>query len=165
MALFLLSGGYVAAHLLAYAVMLDRRRVHERGVLAYHVGSFILLLAVLAPIFWFGAVEDALAAVVAAACLHAIYSLTFLELWALADGSFSLPILADFARPMPPTLDEVLARHASSGDAKKAFRIGTLVSLGLVRREGGLYRLTRCGRIVAGLFSLLTASAGITEHG
>ena len=93
--------GYVFFHFLSYAVWFRHWRAFgsEKTIFLYHAVSFA------------GAVSSVLAAswflcppgggwrwVTGAAGLHGIYSLSFLELWALSDGGYSLRILDQIER-------------------------------------------------------------------
>jgi hypothetical protein len=87
--------------------------------------------------------------------LHAIYSMSFLELWALADGGYSLSILdcLDSNRELPA--DTLLEELAKLGTMKKQIRVADLVRLGLVRADDGRYALTASGRRLARFITVI----------
>ena len=86
---------YLAAHLLLYVAVLRHLPAfrREQTIFAYHALSAVLVTAsaVVVPLAlgtgfdaeWF----------VAVVALHGIYSVSFLELWSLAEGGYSLQIL------------------------------------------------------------------------
>src|SRR5215210_578880 len=87
--------------------------------------------------------------------LHGLYSVTFLELWSLAEGGYSLQILEGLAgaerRGEPADIEALRA----IGAAKQGNRLAGLASIGLVRYEGSRVALTGPGRLVASAFALL----------
>jgi hypothetical protein len=153
---------YLAAHLLLYLLVLRHTAAfaRERVVFGYHAASFIALVGVVA-VFRF-----TLPAAVAALGLHGIYSLSFLELWALADASYSLAILsriqalrgADRAAEPPSVLVEL-------GGEKRSQRATDLQRLGLVRRHESGLTLTPRGRVVAAALALVAWTAHVEREG
>jgi hypothetical protein len=87
---------------------------------------------------------------VCAVMLHGIYSLSFLELWALADDSYSLAMMdaIDKSRVIPGRTP--LHAIEAIGMRKRTMRMDTLKGLGLVREAGdGSIALTFAGRVAA----------------
>ena len=90
---------YLSAHFLLYALVFRNLRFfyQEKNIFLYHAISFFSLSAAGAGLLvWEPA---ALGRVIAAVSLHGIYSLSFLELWALSDGGYSLRILDQIDQP------------------------------------------------------------------
>lgn len=140
---------FIAFNFLLYSLALRHLRafMSERVIFLYQVVSFLtlpILLVAVGP-----SVADRVAALVAATSLHAIYSLSFLELWSLSEGSYSLRMVDRVERlgVMPAETDT--GDLEKIGAAKKATRLDSLVRLGVARREGSRYLLTRLGRAVA----------------
>lgn len=142
--LFLFSVAYLAAHFGIYAVMLRARAPFrtERGIFLYHAVSYGMLgLSVLLA----GALRRdpaSLPALVFAAGLHGVYSLSFLELWSLSQGSYSLQILEVLDRD-PGIEPAGLARLGVVGRDKQADRRQDLLKLGMVDRGGNLTLIGR----------------------
>jgi hypothetical protein len=142
---------YIVCHFLAYVVVFRRMPTFgtERTIFLYHFVSAVVvglsfLFAVMAV-----RTPDALALATSAILAHALYSLTFLELWSLAEGGYSLTILrliADAAACDSPVSGDALA---SIGSSKKQSRLEGLQRLRMVRYENGLFRLTGFGRLAA----------------
>ena len=147
----------MAAHLVLYFAVLRHLPAFrtERTIFLYHALSALgVSLVAIASLFVPGSEAD-LAWVVAVIALHGIYSTTFLEVWSLAEGGYSLQILEHLERaerrgeePDPEALRAI-------GVAKQGNRLAGLASVGLVRQEAGRVSLTPTGRAVASCFALL----------
>ena len=98
--MLLAIAAYLAAHFATYVVALRHWAAlrSEKGIFLYHFGSAVFVglagvtFAVLEP-DRFG-----LSGLVLVLSLHGIYSLSFLELWSLAQGGYSLSIIASVAQ-------------------------------------------------------------------
>ena len=122
----------------------------ERGIFAYHLGSFVSSVLISTLVVAASHPSRVWPVCVAAACIHGVYSLSFLELWSLAQGSYSLSIIAAVSgkaaeRGVEPDLD----RLERIGVEKQSGRVTGLLRLGLVVREGDRLRLTRRGALAA----------------
>jgi hypothetical protein len=147
---------YLAAHFGVYAAVLRHRRLTstEKGIFLYHMVSAVAWLAVLAIIAAF--YEDfSFAYVFLIGSLHGIYSLTILELWALADGGYSLAIMdcLDFRKDLDQK--KIVEELVLLGEAKKQARVADLRRMGLIEEIHDRYRLTRLGRFLAATIALL----------
>ena len=141
---------YLAAHFAAYAVVL-RHRVglrSEKGIFLYHFTSAAfaglagVAFAVLEP-HRFG-----VSGLVLVLSLHGIYSLSFLELWSLAQGGYSLSIIARVAQAEASGVEPDFLALAAIGESKQEGRVAALERLGLVARADDRIALTaRGGRI------------------
>lgn len=135
----------------------------ERGILLYQVVSTVVLAAVGIVTVSTDPSIQAMAGLVAAIALHGIYSLSFLELWSLTEGSYSLSIL-EHVEQMTRRGEAVEASGLEGlGGAKKAQRLAGLARLGLVRSMADQITLTRRGRCVACLLAHVARSAGIAR--
>jgi hypothetical protein len=153
----------MAAHLAAYALLLRGTDAFKREwtIFGYHVLSMALVLVSGATLMRTGVLG--VPAVAVAAAVHGIYSLTFLELWALAEGGYSLAILRELHRVErlgiafdPTTLYDL-------GSSKRSTRGASLVRLGLCRERHGQFVLTPRGRAAAALLALVGRVANIAE--
>lgn len=148
---------YLAAHFAAYVVVLRHRAGlrSEKGIFLYHFTSAVfaglagVAFAVLEP-DGFG-----LAGLVLVLSLHGIYSLSFLELWSLAQGGYSLSIIAGVAQAEATGKDPDFSRLAAIGQAKQADRVAALERLGLVSGTDGHIALTSRGSRIALLLHAL----------
>ena len=91
---WLLLVAFIGGHLLIYLAWLRHLRVFERenANAAYHGVAFLTVVVVVAAAFARGAIG--FAALTGLLALQFIYSMSFLELWSLAEGSYSLQVLA-----------------------------------------------------------------------
>jgi hypothetical protein len=149
---------YLIAHFALYAAVFRRSRItaSEKGIFLYHfipAASWVVVLGALAV--FSGAVTAA--HIILIGSLHGIYSLSLLELWALADGGYSLAIMDSLESRKDLDQQRVLSELEALGTAKKQARLADLINGGLVTNTGGLFRLTSSGRIVA------TAIAAIVQ--
>ena len=161
MSLFLVTLGYLGIHLAAFRVLfLPRWQIvrTERGILLYHVASFLLAN---------GGVAVAIALrrglgiewLIFTFAAHGIYSLSFLELWSLTQGSYSLSVLAEIDRLGTAASETRLEALADIGRGKSRARTSDLARLGLRHSDGGT--LTPAGKILAWICrAVLIASHG-----
>lgn len=155
---------YVAANFLLYTLLLRRFRLFAREslIFLYQFVSFLalpILLATGGP-----STPHPFAAFVAALALHGVYSLSFLELWALSEGSYSLGMLdrieAAGALDSSTNVDDL----EEIGSSKKSARLESLEKLGLIRSKNGSYLLSPWGRVGAPVLRLLVWIVNIKER-
>src|SRR5688572_25708209 len=151
MVLLLVVGAAAFLHAAVYVAVLRRRVTFatSSGVLRYHVlfsGSVTVLL-----LAWLAATSppDAAAIAVAAVSLLGIYSMSFLELWALADGGYSLAILRYLVANPGANEEDCVACFSRLGVAKQQQRLASIVTLGFARRTGDRLAVSSLGRWVA----------------
>jgi hypothetical protein len=158
---------YLVLHVLLYVFVLRYRPLFqsERGIFLYHFFSATLLtlVAFAAAIIHFG--DTALAIATGLVAIHAIYSLSFLELWTLAEGSYSMSILTGIASQGTLSRNALIKAFARIGDAKKGDRLSVLSKLSLAHRDGDRWRLSPRGRVVATLVNTLIWLAAIEKGG
>lgn len=159
-----LIGAYLAIHLIAYTAVFRRIAFFrtELGVFLLHLVSFLVLLGAAALLPRGGAGGDVVFThVILAASLHGIYSISFLEVWSLTQGSYSLSILDLVARSrVPATLQSIAPLHAV-GPRKRTARNAGLVSLHLLQpAPGGRTTLTAFGQVAARLIRFLLWFSG-----
>ena len=148
---------YLAVHLVLYFAVLRHLPAFrsERTIFLYHALSAIgVSLVVLATLFAPGSDVD-LVWVIGVIALHGVYSTTFLEVWSLAEGGYSLQILEHLERAERLGQTPDAKALQAIGIAKQGNRLDGLASIGLVRQEAGRVSLTGTGRVVASSFALL----------
>ena len=148
---------YLAAHLVLYFVVLRHLPAFrsERTIFLYHALSALAVsLVVVVSLFVPGSGVD-LVWVVGIIALHGVYSTTFLEIWSLAEGGYSLQIVEQIERANRLGQEPDVKALEAIGIAKQGNRLAGLVSIGLVSDDGGRLSLTPRGRLIASCFALL----------
>src|SRR5258708_5180991 len=125
---------YLGGHFLLYALALRKLRAmaSESAVFLYHTVPFLLssIAALrLAP-------EGGIIYPFIAIGLHGLYSLSFLEIWSLTEGSFSLSILREIQRASASGTDADLRLLTTIGSRKLYGRLEALLKFGLVTQRG-----------------------------
>lgn len=163
MAFALLTVGYFLTHFALYAFWLRNLKAFwtEKGVFLYHAvpagcstGSGALM-SILAPEL-IGSAH-----IVLFASVHVIYSISLLELWALADGGYSLSILDCLDSNHELTEEVLLQELAKLGTMKKQNRIADLLRLGLIQARDDYYSLTPRGKRVARIIATIVHIANV----
>lgn len=151
------TAAYLTANFVLYAAVLRQRSTFrtERGIFLYHVASFVLLVLIGAAALAAAPSTENLATLLGSAAAHGIYSLSFLEAWALSDDGYSLQILVELVRRKRATTSDLEQRFADLSAQKKARRINALLKLGLIARTGELFRPTSKGAVAARALSAL----------
>ncbi len=158
---------YLMLHLVAYTVFFRHRAVFrtERGIFLLHaVSASLLTLAAFALAIDQG-LRTALLAAVASGAAHGIYSMSFLELWSLSQGSYSFLILHAIQSRQPALERDMLAELGAVGDGKKDQRLQSLARLQLLDMDGETVRLTHRGRRVAASLRSIQRIANLSETG
>jgi hypothetical protein len=161
------AAAYFALHFLLYILVLRRLGAfrREKVIFFYHAGPAICLAACAAAAVVLRPSADRLAGAALVVSLQGIYSLSFLELWSLAQGGYSLSILNYFesarraGRPGDPADLEAI------GESKKSDRLAALERLSLVQPTGPRYALTRRGRVVSTVLRGVTRLANLKDVG
>ena len=158
---------YPLLHFAAYVVFFRRHALFrtEKGIFFLHfVSACLLPLAVFGLSinsgFWFAA----LAAVTVAAA-HGVYSISFLELWSLSEGSYSFAILRAIEARSPADPEHVIAELGAVGDMKKDQRLQSLHRLRLITQDRQKISLTPRGRRIAAILRGLRILANLSETG
>jgi hypothetical protein len=159
--------GYLALHALLYVFVLRGRPLvqSERGIFLYHVVSAAILSLVAFAAVVSHLSDAALAIAIGLIAVHGIYSLSFLELWTLAEGSYSMSILTGIASQGTLSRNALINAFARIGDAKKSDRLSVLSNLSLGRRDGCYWRLSARGQLLANLLNVLVWLAAIKKRG
>jgi hypothetical protein len=146
---------YVVVHLGLYIFVLRHRAEfgQEATIFGYHFCSAILVSVVSLGSWIVFPNTVQVAAAIAAICIHGIYSTSFLELWSLSEGGYSLSILrlVNKARAEGRALDR--GALVALGETKKGNRVEGLVKLRLAHQSTDLLVLTAFGRLTAAVFA------------
>lgn len=97
--------------------------------------------------------------------MHGIYSTSFLELWSLAQGGYSIAIVTGLESGAGLTRADIITEFARIGDAKKSNRLSALMNSSLIQRSGDSWELTGRGRLLALLLTSLLWLANIKKSG
>jgi hypothetical protein len=167
-------GGYIAAqliyllvHLAMYILVLRHRYFFqtERGIFLYHLASAIACSLGAFVLFLVYRTDDAFAVMCAMVAAHGIYSISFLELWSLAQGSYSLSIMERGQSGRVPSRTELIETFSQIGNAKKADRLSGLAGSRLIRLHENRWTLSGTGAVVAAFLRTLLWLANINERG
>lgn len=163
---WLLLAGFITAHVLAYIAVFRYLRAFaaERTIVIYHGIAFAAVFAVVAIAFARGSLGFAAACGMLA--LQYLYSLSFLELWTLAEGSYSLQILLRVSRQTSISREDILASCEAIGADKKRNRLDDLQSLKLIAKSpDGTFRLSLMGKMLVDMLSFIMRLTTIREAG
>jgi len=146
--MLMLLGGllYVLGHFALFAAIFRHARAFhaERTIFLYHLISAVVLAMVAGALAMWDV--SLLIGAIGLLSIHAIYSITFLELWSLAEGGYSLAILRELTGPRQRgRLQSDSMRTLGGGKVRT--RIESLARLGLLRPTGDQVELTRLGRV------------------
>jgi hypothetical protein len=156
-----LGAVWCLAHLSAFVIMRGETLVaSERGIFRFHVASFVALAILIAV---FVAAGASIGTGAGALSLHGIYSLSFLELWSLSEGGFSVTALLRLSRKPLPRVS-LLTELGAIGQRKKDDRLRKLVSGGLISGDA-ILTLTERGRRAANAVRLLRSIANFKDVG
>jgi hypothetical protein len=158
---------YLLIHAALYFAILRDRGVldSERAIFLYHFASATILIGAFGIWVLASSDPDKWSWFVCVVMLHGIYSLSFLELWALADDSYSLAIMQIIGRGSAAGLEPMQELEAV-GVRKRAARLHTLLASGLVREGGnGSLTLTAAGRTAVAFGRSVLFLVNVLDHG
>jgi hypothetical protein len=153
---------YISIHLLFYTFIGRRLSFFrkEKAIFLYHFIPSIIFTIFILRVYSSGQFKtEELGWMIG---VQGIYSLSFLELWALSEGGFSLRILY-FIHKTPSQTD--FSAFEQLGAKKKLNRIESLKKLGLVENCQDSYTLTPRGKFVASLLQSLLSLVNHKETG
>jgi hypothetical protein len=147
-----LTIAYLALHLVLYVVVFRNMPSfgRERVIFLYHAIPAVVLTLVVVLAIIITREPPTVAAGILAICLQGLYSVSFLELWALSDAGYSLQILEHVARTHA-SFDASGMKDIGAG--KRSDRLKSALDLGLVRTDGKTFALTGSGRVVGAIFA------------
>lgn len=158
---------YLLLHFAAY-VLIFRGRPYfrtEKGIFLLHFVSAVALPFAVFALSLDSGLRVALLCGIAAAAAHGIYSISFLELWSLAWGSYSFIILQEIDSGRPASADRIVLDLGAIGDGKKDQRIQSLERLGLIAQDQARVFLTAKGRVAARFLRGLQRNTNLSETG
>jgi hypothetical protein len=158
---------YLLAHFFAYVFVLRHRPYFqtEKGIFLYHLISVIVCVFAATVISLIRRDGEAFSVACAVVAAHGIYSISFLELWSLAQGSYSLSIMGQDRSDRVPSRAELVNSFSRIGDAKTTDRLSGEEGPQLIRLDGNHWKLTGSGAIVASLLRSLLWLTDIKERG
>lgn len=144
---------YLFAHFAAYVLVVRRLDTFrtERGIFFYHIVSAISACLVAAIAAYIDLEGFGLEEFVIIFSVHGIYSLSFLEVWSLSQGGYSLSILAEVERANSAGTDPDFSTLVNIGHSKQVDRISGLDKLSLVNVSDSRLNLTPRGVLPAKL--------------
>jgi hypothetical protein len=154
MTLLACTVAYLVLHFVLYVVALRNLPAFgtERVIFLYHAVPALVLVLVTVVTVAIAQDPTTFAFGVLAISLQGLYSLSFLELWALSDGGYSLQILEHLANS-PGAFDASGMKEV--GASKRSDRLQSAIDLRLVETDGKTFALTRVGRPIAGVFATI----------
>jgi hypothetical protein len=152
-------------HFLLYAGILRHRPLFqtERGIFFYHFFSVLLMSMIVVTIGLGFRNEVMFAAALGQIAMHGVYSVSFLELWSLSQGSYSLSIMGGTGEEV--SYAKLVDAFSMVGNQKKEGRVVGLTSFRLVCLDGKQWRLTSAGRLLANILAGILWLANIRERG
>jgi hypothetical protein len=158
---------YLLGHFFLYVFVLRHRAYFqtEKGIFLYHLISAIGCVFASAVIFLIRRDGEAFSVACMLIAAHGIYSISFLELWSLAQGSYSLSIMGQGGSDRWLSRAELVDSFSRIGNAKKADRLSGLEGSQLIRLDGNHWKLTGSGAIVTTMLRSLLWLANIKERG
>lgn len=166
-AAFLAGVAYLILHFVAYLFWLRTTNYFqtERGILFYHsMSATIFTVAVLGTLLT-NVSGAAVAAGIGLVAAHGIYSVSFLELWSLTEGSYSISILNELSCDQTLPREAIIEKCAQIGQTKKATRLVALARLGLLDRNGEYWQLSARGRLFANFLQAIKWISAINRSG
>jgi hypothetical protein len=163
---WLVLAGFITAHLLLYLALLRYLKVFagERTIVAYHALAFAIVFAVVIAAFARGTLG--FAALSGLLALQFIYSISFLELWSLAQGSYSLQILLRISQHASSSREEILATCEAIGAEKKRHRLDNLLTFKLAARSAdGCIELSTLGAMLVRSLRAIMRFTAIRDAG
>lgn len=158
---------YLLLHAGLYFTLRNRPALgSEKGIFWYHMASAAVVAAIFA--IWASVIGGAEAWTwfVAVVMLHGLYSLSFLELWALADDSYSVAIMEIVDRSGSAGGAALIQGLEAIGMSKQTSRLDALRAIGLIRPgRAGTFELTSKGRVAVGLGRTLLFLANVRKYG
>ena len=158
---------YLSVHFLLYVAILRDRPLFqtEKGIFFNHFISALVFTAV--ALFVCATRPDILATATAFGliALHGIYSISFLELWSLAQGSYSISILTGLGSGAVLSRGELIETFFQIGNTKKHNRTIALSESLLIQRIDDRWQLTHRGRLLTRLLTALLWLSDIRRIG
>jgi hypothetical protein len=158
---------WVMLHLVLYVAAVRNASVfrQEKGIFLYHATSFAALFVFLCLYAALYPSQRGLQAAAGALAIHAIYSMSFLELWSLSQISYSIAILDAIAANPGIESGSLTSAFANTGEDKKTTRLSGLQKLRLIEIRKDCVTLAPRGRLVAAALTSLRRIANLRKTG
>jgi hypothetical protein len=142
----------------AHSLFLKRYLCTEMRIFVFSCGLFAILPLITITVVWqwLGPIFFTTWLIVYG--VSAVYALSFLEVWSLTQGSYSLQLLQAMNANAPVNPFSI---GSAIGHEKQGSRIEGMVRLGLMRDKNGRLEISFKGRIVALFTELLVLPAGV----
>jgi len=119
----------------------------EKGIFLYHLIPGLLITAITIYL-WFILKNTVLADLILCISLYGIYAISFLELWSLAQGGYSLSIIEEIRIAEFECRKPDINKLVSIGKIKFTNRIQSLLNKKILLEEKGNFELTSKGRLI-----------------
>jgi len=127
----------------------------ELRILAFHSSSFAIYIAIVITWYMLGGSGTIASGVVA---IHCLYSVSFLEIWSLTEGSYALSIMREIYTREKVSIPSISSEFSAVGDEKRRSRLQFLIRIGLVAKHPDRQlELTAIGVVVACILRALRA--------
>ena len=159
---------YLCVHALVYVLWVRKAAYFsaESHIFLFHALPAAAVTAIAGGAWLFAPSQDSFAVLVFVVSLQGIYSISFLELWSLAQGGYSISILAEIARAEAAGAAADLDALGSIGMDKQRGRLDGLARLGLLSSSSnGVHVLTTRGRLVASAIAAIRGTANLQDMG
>lgn len=165
--LYVISLLYLLVHFLVYLLFLRRSNQFygETSIFLYHLCSICLYSFVVLIFSVLYLKHDYLITLVGLMAAHGIYSLSFLELWSLAQGSYSISILTNIQLHHISNKEKLINDFSVLGDEKIRQRLQSLQKVKLITHTNQTYKLTPYGRVVVRLLHMFLLIPNIQNNG
>lgn len=162
-----LIGIYIVVHFLLYTIYFRRKEYFgtEQGIFLFHLVPLVCLVAIAFVAFLRNPSNDSFALIVGAGAAHGIYSLSFIELWLLSEGGYSLRILSELVRRGASTTSELQQQFVDVSARKKQGRLESLVALKLIEHDQDRFGLSKRGMVLVKAMVLVVILAGYQSPG
>lgn len=149
--------GGIGTFFFLHVVLLKHYLASEARIFIFHVAIFLFLPMLSLIVALRLGLQVLPLDVLTLYGLSAIYSLSFLELWSLSEGGYSLQILAAINSG---SSGDLLSQASVVGQTKQTARIEGLIRLGLVCRCDDRLVITTKGNLVAIVAGFFAGAAG-----
>lgn len=159
---------YLLIHALFYALWARKLAYFtaESHIFLLHALPAVVVTAIAGGAWLLAPSQDSFAAFVFVVSLHGIYSISFLELWSLAQGGYSISILGEIAHSEATGITPDMDALGSIGMGKQRGRLDGLARLGLLTLSGdGRHVLTARGRLAASAIAAIRRTANVRDMG
>lgn len=152
---------FLLFHFLSYTLFLKKYLFSEKAIIFYHLISVIvaIIFSYVSYVNMGYSLSQCSVKIGLILGIQGIYSLTFLEIWSLTEGSYALIILAKLYNAKVNHTATNFCELERVGLTKQVNRISHLVSLKLISQVDEKIRLTLLGAAVVYLLNIVNRLA------